>query len=206
MAIDIQKLLATQFEHSTFTMPLPAVAAFIDAETQKAITELNSTIAIHDKTLKELQTKIDSAYCDPASKAEHQAFAKELKETISGLLKERQILEQDASSWTVRGMTACEIAQVNESIEKNRNLDLIATALASSADKLDALKEVLGTLAEDTPLDFMRRISRLVICSVDPVIDTAAAIKFSEAYPIEFQLLTTKILELTGQGMDIKKS
>lgn len=206
MAIDMKKLLAAQFQASTYTMPMPAVAQFIDPDSHLKLVGMDDTLAIHQHTIEELQTKINSAYCDPATKAEHAAFIKDLQTTIKGLEAEKAQFITDHVSWTVRGMTACEIAQVNESIDKNRNIDLIATALASNADKLETLKEVLGTLADDTPVDFMRRISRLVICSVDPVIDTAAAIKFSEAYPIEFQLLTTKILELTGQGMDVKKS
>lgn len=206
MAINVKKLLATQFVPSTFTMPLPAVAGFVDSDTQETLAKLTETIAIHESSFRDLQSKIESPYCDADSKAEHQAFANDLKATISGLLKEKQTLETNATSWTVRGMTACEIAQVNESVDKNRNIDLVATALTSNADKQETIKEMLGVLVDDTPIDFMRRISRLVICSVDPVIDTATAIKFSEAYPIEFQLLTTKILELTGQGMDVKKS
>ena len=69
----------------------------------------------------------------------------------------------------------------------------------------EAVTEMLGGTMS-VPVDTQKRILHLVKGSVDPKIDESVAVKLSETFPIEFLVLTNKILELTGLGQTaIKK-
>lgn len=111
----------------------------------------------------------------------------------------------DKPLWTVRGATASEVALMMEAANKQKNLDGIIKAIASNHDKVKELREAIG-IQSDTPADIIKRLEQLVMCSVEPVIDLSVAVKLAEAFPIEFYQLTNKITELTGLGMDVKKS
>ena len=111
----------------------------------------------------------------------------------------------DKPLWTVRGATASEVAKMLEASDKHKNIDSIIKAISASQDKVNELKKAIG-IANDTPADIIKRLEQLVMCSVDPVVDLPVAVKLAETYPIEFYILTNKITELTGLGMDGKKS
>jgi hypothetical protein len=110
----------------------------------------------------------------------------------------------DQPLWTVRGQTANEIASANEASAKHKNIDAIIKAIASNADQIGELKKAVG-ISSDTPTEIVKRLEQLVQCSVEPVITLDVAVKLAETRPVEFYLLTNKILELTGLGMDLKK-
>lgn len=107
--------------------------------------------------------------------------------------------------WMVRGATASEIAKMLEAGAKQNNIDNIIKAIAENQDKINEIKKAVG-ISNDTPADIIKRLEQLVMCSVDPVIDLSTAVKLADALPVEFYMLTNKITELTGQGMDVKKS
>lgn len=113
---------------------------------------------------------------------------------------------EEATIWTVRGMTASEFARSMEAAEKNKTMDSVAQALAvgNNMDKVNELRRILG-LSGDVPDDTIRRMSRLEMCSVSPLVDLPMAVKLADAYPMEFIILTNKIAELTTLGMDLKK-
>lgn len=104
--------------------------------------------------------------------------------------------------WTVRGLTASEIAIANESVESNRNLESFITAISSKSqsDKVDAVKDVLGLPTDKTPNDLVRRFSMLVAGSVSPKCPQNIAVKLADSFPTTFYKLTNKIIELTGEG------
>lgn len=106
--------------------------------------------------------------------------------------------------WIVRGQTASEIARVNAASEKYRAVDSIVKAIAENADKVSAIKKAIG-VSTDTPVDIIKRLEQLTICSVDPVVTLDVAVKLAETRPVEFYILTNKIIELTALGMDVKK-
>jgi len=111
----------------------------------------------------------------------------------------------DKTIWTVRGQTASEMARAFESSGKVKNLDAIVKAIATNSKQVDELKSAIG-INDDVPDDIIKRLEQLVACSVDPEIDMPLAVKLAETFPVEFYTLTNKIVELTGQGMDIPKS
>lgn len=80
--------------------------------------------------------------------------------------------------WTVRGLTAHELDQADY-----------------------ALKVFLSVNKDHTLFpDTIKKTIHLSQASIDPIIDADLAQKMADAYPIEFNQLVYKILELTGQG------
>lgn len=109
--------------------------------------------------------------------------------------------------WKVRGLTGHELGQANEAADRNRSVRAIVEALAGQSDseKVGAIRNLLG-VGTDAPQDIAKRIEHLTIGSVDPVCSQEMAVRLCESRPVEFYLLTTKILELTGKGKDSGKS
>ena len=68
-----------------------------------------------------------------------------------------------------------------------------------SKDKVDAVKEALG-LSGKAPDDWVRRITILMLGSVDPPIERSDAVKLGEVFAVTFSRLTDQIQVLTGQG------
>jgi len=111
---------------------------------------------------------------------------------------------EDEPVWTVRGMTASEMARSLEAASKHKTLDAVVQALSSNKAKIDELRAAIG-ISDDVPGEVVKRLEQLTICAVSPSIDLPCAVKLAEAFPIEFYMLTNKIVELTGLGMDVKK-
>lgn len=107
----------------------------------------------------------------------------------------------DEPIWRVRGMTHYELAKAAEAVERNRDMAAIVAALSggTAVEKQDAMKELLG-LDGSAPSESVKRLAYLVTGSVDPEVDHPLAVKLAHAYPIEFQMITNKIIELTGLG------
>jgi len=112
--------------------------------------------------------------------------------------------EGEKPAWTVRGMTANELAKALDSSSKSKNLDAVIRAIGNSKQTIEELRAVLG-MSEDTPADIIKRLEQLAMCSVAPKIELNVAVKLAETFPIEFYQITNKISELTGLGMDLKK-
>jgi len=111
----------------------------------------------------------------------------------------------DAPVWTVRGQTANEVASSIDAGSKHKNIGTIIQAIAANADQVAELQKAIG-ISKDTHADIVKRLEMLVTCSVEPTITLDVAVKLAETRPIDFYTLTNKILVLTGDGMDIKKS
>lgn len=107
--------------------------------------------------------------------------------------------------WTVRGQTANEMARSIEAGNKHAKIDSIVKAISANSDQVNELRRAIG-ISNETHGDIVKRLEMLVQCSIDPIITLDIAVKLAETRPIELYTLTNKILELTGQGMDIKKS
>ncbi len=111
--------------------------------------------------------------------------------------------EDERPVFTVRGLTGAELAQVNETAEKNRGLESVIELFASPniEEKIEAIKESLGLdSGARTPDDLAKRIEQLHLGSVEPKFDRPAAVKFFEVYPVEAYMLTNTIMRLTGKG------
>lgn len=109
---------------------------------------------------------------------------------------------EGGEGWTVRGLTANEIFKANNLAKAGREvLDTLVDGLTS---KQDAEKLRKALMPKDE-IETRTRQEQLSIASVDPAIDIRQARAVSEKFPVEFIALTTKILELSGQGAVEKK-
>jgi len=113
--------------------------------------------------------------------------------------------ESEPAVFIVRGQTANEVANSIDAGNKQRNIDAVIKAIAANKDQVDELRRAIG-VSKDTHADIVKRLEMLTQCAVEPVVTLDVAVKLAEVRPIEFYSLTNKILELTGQGMDVKKS
>lgn len=110
--------------------------------------------------------------------------------------------EDEKPVWTVKCLTASEIAISTEAVANNRNIDGLIGALAAggSKEKIEAIKETLGLPTDKAPNDLVKRFSTLVSGSVSPECPQSMAVKLAVNFPVTFYNLTNKILDLTGQG------
>ena len=106
--------------------------------------------------------------------------------------------EGEALVWRVRGLTTNEITRANEAVSKNRDMTKIMAKLAGP-EKADAVQELLG-LDGKAPDEAVRRLNYLVLGSIEPTVDHPLAVRLADAFPVEFTVLTNKIIELTGLG------
>lgn len=108
--------------------------------------------------------------------------------------------------WRVRGLTGAELAQVNEAAETAKNVEAIAAALVGpdASEKTTALRRLIG-VAGDVPSDLVKRLEMIVLASVEPAIERDVAVRFADAFPVEFFQVTNAILRLTGQGKRLGK-
>lgn len=108
--------------------------------------------------------------------------------------------------WTARGLTAEELARVDESAEKLKNLAALAEGLVSPDKKAQAaaFREMFG-VSENTPVTLNRQLDIFLLGSVRPVLDRPTAVKFADAYPIEFKIVIKTIMNLTAQGKQVGK-
>lgn len=103
--------------------------------------------------------------------------------------------------WQVRGLTHAELSQAAVSMDATKNVDALVNALTGSSKvKAEAIKRLLGVAGDEVPQETKKRLEYLVMGSVDPAVTLDIAVKLAHTYPIEFGLLTNKILQLTGQG------
>ncbi len=104
--------------------------------------------------------------------------------------------------YKVRGLTATELAQAEETAEKNKNVMALVEAMAGGTgkDKVDAVKKALGFDSEEVPNELAKKLEYVTLGSVDPVITLDVAVKMAECHPIEFMSISREILVLTGQG------
>jgi len=109
--------------------------------------------------------------------------------------------EGSKPEWMVRNLTGNEMACAQEALSKSKNISALAEALLTSnqKDKVDALKQFVGT-ADDVHGEVAKRLEMLVSGSVEPEIDMEIAIKLAENFPVEFMMLSNKIITLTGLG------
>jgi hypothetical protein len=107
--------------------------------------------------------------------------------------------------WTVKGLTAVEVAKTKLAYDRTETARALIGALANNPDKIEAVTTALGLTGTDVPQDVSRRIESLMLGSVSPKIDPDsrdAVVKLAETFPVIFYELTNKIDALTGQGQE----
>ena len=108
-------------------------------------------------------------------------------------------------TWTVRGLTAAELARAREAGERHESVKSLVQAMAGDGDKAKAIRDAMGLSDEQIPADISRRIEMLTYGSVEPKLGQdlrEVAVKVAESYPTLFYELTNRILELTGSGSE----
>lgn len=111
-------------------------------------------------------------------------------------------------TWTVRGLTAAELARARESSERDESIKALVNAMAGDGDKATAIKDAMGLRDDQIPADISRRIEMLTFGSVSPALGSElreVSVKVAESYPTLFYELTNRILELTGSGAELGK-
>jgi len=113
----------------------------------------------------------------------------------------------ESPTWTVRAPTANELAIANESRERRAQMDGLVEALAKGGKSkiVSEFREKFG-LSGDLRPDIARRMDLLVLCSVDPVCDEQDAVWLAEHHPVLFYSVTNAIMELAGDGSEVKKT
>jgi len=104
--------------------------------------------------------------------------------------------------WEVRGLSAEELAVVNEAVQQNKNTSAILSAIGSKVtkEKIGAIKEAMGVSEDNAPDDVVRRIAMLTAGCVTPECPQDIAVRIGDAFPQVFYKITNKITELTGLG------
>lgn len=105
----------------------------------------------------------------------------------------------DKPEFKVRGLTGKEVGRATEAAERNKKLTEIAEGLFGKKSK-DFAKALQNLVDPSTPKDIAKRISMLVMGSVEPEVDEEFALKLCQFFPIEFFSISNKITELTGLG------
>jgi len=119
----------------------------------------------------------------------------------------KEFFAADKPEWTVRGLTAAELARANDAAEAGQSINDLVEALAKG-EKADAIRKLAGVPGKDVPKDVSRRIQMLVSGSVSPLLDEETrdvAVKLAETFPTVFFNLTNKIVNLTGEGAEMGK-
>lgn len=115
---------------------------------------------------------------------------------------------EEKAEWTVRSLTASELAVAKNASERGDNIKALVEAMAGKGDKASALRKTLGIDDSEVPADISRRIELLSAGSVSPSLgqdNRDVAVKLAEHYPTIFYNLTTLILSLTGKGSEVGK-
>lgn len=103
--------------------------------------------------------------------------------------------------FVVRGLTFEELSKAENQADNSDTIRKLLEQLSSSNPnvKSAALADALG-YGDEVPRQMVIRKHHLVLGSVDPQIDEEFSVKLANTFPVEFKILTNKILELTGQG------
>lgn len=112
--------------------------------------------------------------------------------------------EEEPAVWTVRGLTATEMAKAKEAVQRSgKALANLIAAFAYAAD--DGKGKITGDIKNEmqdmVPGSLVLRYELLVSGSVSPAIDDKQdAVALGRNHPNVLERLTEKILELTGEG------
>lgn len=109
--------------------------------------------------------------------------------------------EDETPIWSVKCLTAEEIAYANDAVSRNFDIAKIIEALAKNKTegKAEAVKLMVG-VSDSVPADVVKRISHLVSGSLSPECTQEMAVKLGVNHSVTFFKLTNKILELSGKG------
>jgi hypothetical protein len=114
---------------------------------------------------------------------------------------------EDPPVWQVRGITGQELGQAKQAVESRKDIAALVAGIlgGQSREKADAARKIMN-LDDTVPAHVALRIHLVRLGSVAPESDEDLAVKLCTCFPVEFELIAKKILELTGQGQEPGKA
>jgi len=115
----------------------------------------------------------------------------------------KNVPEGESPKWKVRGLTGTELGHAAEAAARNRNRNALIEGLTAGKDDAltSAVKEMLGTAGKVSD-ETAKKLEMVVQGSVEPTCTHQLAVKLNEAFPIEFGMLVSEIIRLTGMGSE----
>jgi hypothetical protein len=109
--------------------------------------------------------------------------------------------EEEEAVWTVRNLTASEIAKVEMSGQNVEKMKAILEGITSDkpADIANSIKELAG-VSNDLEPEFRKHLTRLELASVNPKITRQIAVKLADVSGSAFYRIIAQIKELSGKG------
>ena len=107
--------------------------------------------------------------------------------------------------WTVRGLTAEEVARCNEGANVQKTLASLVEAIGTNKLTVEEVKTQLGISNNEVPEDTILRIERILVGTVLPegeTLDRAVVVKLAMTRVGVFMLLSNKVMEQTALGME----
>ena len=119
----------------------------------------------------------------------------------------REFFRDSEPVWKVRGLTGQELGQAKAAVAARKDLAALIDGIVGGAGKerSEALRKILD-LNEEVPPAVAMNIHVVRLGSADPAADEETAVKLCACFPIEFQIIANKILELTGAGHEPGKA
>lgn len=104
---------------------------------------------------------------------------------------------------TVRQLDSNELHHADNVVAKRKSIKAIIEQLSGGSDKekAQAVFEAMGYGDDDDISDqLIKKIEHVRMALVSPEMDEADIVKLAKYYPVPFQLIHNKVMELTGQG------
>jgi hypothetical protein len=114
---------------------------------------------------------------------------------------------EDKPVWKVRGITGQELGQAKQAVENRKDIAALVAGIVGgqSAEKAEAARKIMN-IDDTVPANVALNIHLVKLGSVEPAADEDLAVKLCTCFPVEFQQISKKILELTGQGQEPGKA
>ena len=109
--------------------------------------------------------------------------------------------------WKVRGISGQELGQAKQAVENRKDIAALVAGIigGQSAEKAESARKIMN-IDDTVPANVALNIHLVKLGSVEPVCDEDMSVKLCTCFPVEFQIISKKILELTGQGQEPGKA
>ena len=126
------------------------------------------------------------------------------KVPVPDLKKFFKLKKSEKPIWEVKGLSAHELAIVNNAVEANKGkTELIEAILeGTTKEKADAVRKAMNIIkvSDNVPNDIVRRHMTIVLGSVNPKCSESLAVNLGVNFPTVLFLISQKIYALTGLG------
>ena len=107
----------------------------------------------------------------------------------------------------IKALTGEQLARVRSAVERNRDMAaLVEKIFGDRAERMEAIRELVGVNSESVPEDLARRIAIISEGCISPEVSEQVAVKIFQAVPVFGYSLSDAILNLTGEGAHLGES